>query len=108
MKETAVYIGRKIKLLAGAYKGSILEGAIGSITQSTVLEDHFYIVNTSKDPNTKWVGCILPKTSMHFLIESGHAILLDLDEHCKHEMKEYEGFTARYNYCIKCDHKELQ
>ena len=25
---------------------------------------------------------------------------------CRHEFKEYHGFTESYRYCIKCDHKE--
>ena len=38
-------------------------------------------------------------------IDTNNSLEKEMDESCKHSWKEYQGFTANYNYCIFCDEK---
>lgn len=43
---------------------------------------------------------------MKFGFHVGHHFEFGNHGACRHEFKEYHGFTESYRYCTKCDHKE--
>lgn len=95
MKAEDVKIGTKLKI------NNIFHGYITMVTNIT--KDNYVCLGDH--------GYIIKMMDLIHLISTGYFMpMLDksLSKECQHEMKEYLGFTAKYNYCIKCDHKEYK
>ena len=71
--------------------------------------DRFKLV-TATNPYSSAIYNWTPPPGINFgqrLVEPNGAVTFpNMTKTCMHEMIDYIGFTQRYKYCKKCDHKE--